>query len=143
MLIHNTTSTHSQSGEMNEDFYNFQQAISHLQELEEDVVDTHKIVTDVSVTFSAAPVHGTCRTINCFSCLFSLQNHRQWTNTHHQLLQIAAQVDYDVDSYSQRLEALLADQMEHLTKLRFKVGSFRTQLAEEEQISKDIVKRKK
>lgn len=72
-----------------------------------------------------------------------MQNHHQWLNTHHQLLQTASQVDYDVDSYSQRLEEVLTDQLEHLTKLRFKVGTFRTQLAEEEQISKNIVKRKK
>jgi hypothetical protein len=72
-----------------------------------------------------------------------MQNHHQWINTHHQLLQLASQVDYDVDSYSQRLEQVLTDQMEHLQKLRFKVGSFRTQLVEEEQISKNIVKRKK
>lgn len=72
-----------------------------------------------------------------------LQNHHQWLNSHLQLLQTASQVDYDVDSYSQRLEAVLADQMEQLQKLRIKVGSFRTQLLEEEQISKNIVKRKK
>lgn len=72
-----------------------------------------------------------------------MQNHHQWLNTHLQLLQTASQVDYDVDSYSQRLEEVLSDQMDHLQKLRIKVASFRTQLLEEEQISKNIVKRKK
>ena len=72
-----------------------------------------------------------------------MQNHHQWLNSHHQLLQLTTQVDYDVDSYSQKLESVLADQADQLQKLRLKVGSFRAQLEQEEQISKNIVKRKK
>ena len=42
--------THTkQSAECNDDFYNFHEAISHLQEMEEDVVDSHKAFTDVRI----------------------------------------------------------------------------------------------
>ena len=52
-------------------------------------------------------------------------------------------MDYDVDSYAQKLELTLTDQFDQLQKLREKVRDFRAHLAEEEQISKKIVKRKK
>lgn len=71
------------------------------------------------------------------------QNHSHWIKTHNTLLLRAAEVDYDVDSYAQKLELTLTDQFDQLQKLREKVRDFRAHLAEEEQISKKIVKRKK
>lgn len=51
-----------QSAELNEDFYNFHEAISHLQEMEEDVVDSHKAYTDVRIYRLPVPLIDCCMT---------------------------------------------------------------------------------
>jgi hypothetical protein len=59
------------------------------------------------------------------------------------LLQMSSQVDYDQEGYAVKLEELLADKEEEMKDLRAKLRAFRTQLAEEEMVSKKIVKKKK
>ena len=107
---------HQQPADFNEDFYTFHEAISHLQELEDEVFDRHKAFVD---------------------------SHQKWLNTHNNLLQMSSQVDYDQEGYAVRLEELIADQEESLKDLKAKVSAFRSQLNEEEMMSKKIVKKKK
>lgn len=102
------------TSELNDELYTFHNAISHLQELEEEVLDLHKTITE---------------------------HHRpDWMNTHNNLLQITKDVDYDVDAYVQHLEAAIENEIQVLRAFKEKVSSFRSQLAEEELISKKIVK---
>jgi len=53
---------------------------------------------------------------------------------------MTAEVDYDVDSYAARLEESLNEQIDLLSKFRERVATFRAQLAEEELMSKRIIK---
>ncbi|RWS13436.1 kinesin-like protein KIF2A [Dinothrombium tinctorium] len=101
-LLHN-------SREMPDDMYTFHEAISHLQEMEEEILDLHKTVVD-------------------------------WTDDHCRLLRMTAEVDYDVDSYVQQLEELLNNNLEVFTTFKERVATFRAQLAEEELMSKQIIK---
>lgn len=59
-----------QEGELSADLYTFHEAVSHLQEMEEDVLDTHKLVLDQMPKW-----HQACAT----------------------LLAMTNEVDYDVD----------------------------------------------
>lgn len=54
---------------------------------------------------------------------------------------MTADVDYDVDSYAQQLETVIGDQIDVMSKFKEKVSNFRSQLAEEEIISKKILKK--
>jgi kinesin family protein 2/24 len=105
-------------GDMSADMYNFHEAVSHLQELEEDVVDMYRSV---------------------------IEERPKWLAMDNALLAMTNQVDYDVDAFAQQLEDLLGEQLESLGRLREKVSFFRKQLVEEEAISQTIkqpVKRK-
>lgn len=51
-----------------------------------------------------------------------------------------AEVDYDVDSYVAQLEDSLEEHIEFLSRFKERVASFRGQLAEEELMSKRMVK---
>ncbi|CAG2174323.1 unnamed protein product [Oppiella nova] len=103
-ILHN-----SNSGELPEDLYTFHETISHLQEMEEEILDVHKNVID---------------------------NIPRWSQTHIDLLQMTSEVDYDVDAYAQQLEEVLDENLEVLLKFKEKVVNFRTQLNEEELMSK-------
>lgn len=59
-----------QEGELSADLYTFHEAVSHLQEMEEDVLDSHKLVLDQLPKW-----HQACAT----------------------LLAMTNEVDYDVD----------------------------------------------
>ncbi|XP_013785422.1 kinesin-like protein KIF2A isoform X2 [Limulus polyphemus] len=98
-------------GEFSEDLVTFHAAISHLQRMEEEILDIHKTVVDAS---------------------------RKWLEVDSSLLNMANEVDYDVDSYAQQLEGVLSEKIEALTVFKEKVTSFRQHLAEEEQISRNI-----
>ncbi|KAF8788350.1 Kinesin-like protein KIF2A like protein [Argiope bruennichi] len=97
----------SNEGELSADLYSFHEAISHVQELEEEVLDSHKAVIEAS---------------------------EKWFNRDNILLAMSNDVDYDVDSYAQQLEALIAEKIDVLARLGEKVSIFRQQLAEEEKI---------
>lgn len=100
-------------GELSADLYTFHEAVSHLQEMEEDVLDIHKTVVEAT---------------------------SKWQEMDKSLLGMTNDVDYDVDAYAQQLEDLLAEKVEILSKFKDKVNLFRVQLAEEEKISKCINK---
>lgn len=101
----------SNEGELSADMYTFHEAISHLQEVEEELLDFHKNVIESS---------------------------HKWLEIDSSLLAMSNEVDYDVDAYAQQLEDVLAEKLEMLSKFKEKVTSFRQQLVEEEQISKTI-----
>lgn len=94
-----------------EDLYTFHEAISHLQEMEDEVLDLHKSVVQATL---------------------------KWLDMDNSLQAMTNDVDYDVDAYAQQLEDLLGEKIEVLCKFREKVSGFRGQLAEEEKISKSI-----
>ncbi|XP_071038420.1 kinesin-like protein KIF2A [Parasteatoda tepidariorum] len=66
-------------GELSADLYSFHEAISHVQEMEEEVLDSHKAVIEAS---------------------------EKWFNRDNLLLAMSNDVDYDVDSYAQQLESI-------------------------------------
>jgi len=108
---------HSNSAELNEDFYTLHNVISHVQEVEDEVLETHKVL---------------------------VENTQRWNTTSNQLLQMASLVDYDVEKYAERMESLLEEVNAFNQGFLSKVKNLRAQLAEEEQMSKNIVgKRKK
>ncbi|XP_076331186.1 kinesin-like protein KIF2A isoform X3 [Tachypleus tridentatus] len=98
-------------GELSEDLVTFHAAISHLQRMEEEILDIHKALIDAS---------------------------HKWLEVDCSLLNMANEVDYDVDAYAQQLQDILSEKIEALSGFRDKVVSFRHQLTEEEQISKNI-----
>ena len=54
---------------------------------------------------------------------------------------MTADVDYDVDSYAQQLEELVAENLDVLSKFKDRISYFRSQLNEEELMSKRIIKK--
>lgn len=97
--------------ELSDDLVTFHATISHLQKMEEEILDIHKTVVDAS---------------------------NKWLEVDISLLNMANEVDYDVDAYAQQVEDLLSEKIETLASFKEKVTSFRQQLAEEEQMSKNI-----
>lgn len=102
-----------QAASSNDDLYKMHQAISHLTESEEEVLDMHKNICEEM---------------------------QRWTKEHDRLIDLTSEVDYNVDVYVQNLEDLLAVQMEQINKLQERLGNFKTQLREEELISKKLVR---
>ncbi|XP_014677251.1 PREDICTED: kinesin-like protein KIF2A [Priapulus caudatus] len=100
--------------EVSAELYTFHEAVSHLQEMEEEVVDEHKNLIAAS---------------------------RHWLEDDEQLMSITDEVDYDVEAYAQQLEELCQQKINSLEKFKARVSNFRQQLADEEAMSKNIVKR--
>lgn len=98
-------------GEISADLLTFHEAVSQLQMLEDDVLDTHKSVMEATA---------------------------QWHARDGQLLSMTHEVDYDQDAYSKELENLLNEKINTLIQFRDKVNQFRLQLAAEEQISQKM-----
>lgn len=69
------------------------------------------------------------------------QNIPRWASTHNRLLSMTADVDYDVDSYAQQLEEAVTENLDVLAKFKERISCFRSQLAEEELMSKRIIKK--
>lgn len=97
--------------EMSGEMYTFHEAISHLQEMEEEILDLHKTVVEAT---------------------------QAWTHQDMDLLTMTNEVDYDLDLYVQKLKDLLAEKMEVLSKFNEKVTGFQQHLAEEEKMSMNI-----
>lgn len=97
--------------EMSGDLYTFHEALSHLQEMEEEVLDLHKTVIEAS---------------------------QSWLHQDMDLFAMTNVVDYDLDLYVQKLKDMLTEKIEVLSKFREKVGGFHQQLAEEEKMSMNI-----
>lgn len=108
-LLHN-----SNSAEISQDMHTFHEAISHLQDMEDEISEIHKNLVE--------------------------QDNIVWHSRCKELLEMTAQVDYDVDQYAQQLDELLAEKLEALSNLKEKVVNFRVQLKEEELMSKKMVK---
>lgn len=97
----------------NDDLYSMHQAqaIAHLTELEEEVVDMHK---------------------NTY------EDMHRWLKMHEKLIDMTTEVDYDVDMYVGNLEKVLDENMENLIKFKERLVNFKTKLREEELISKKL-----
>lgn len=104
----------SNSAEISQDMHTFHEAISHLQDMEDEISDIHKNLVE--------------------------HDNIVWQSKYKQLLEMTAKVDYDVDQYAQQLDDILMEQLESLSSLKDKVVNFRTQLREEELMSKKMVK---
>merc|ERR1739844_490155 len=101
-------------GELSADWYNFQEAISHLQALEEELVESHR------------------------STIVGMQ---QWTKDDLSLLNMTNEVDYDQDAYCQQLEDMIAEKIDTFTTLREKARNFRKCLNDEEAKSRQLMNR--
>ncbi|KAG9508465.1 Kinesin-like protein KIF2A, partial [Fragariocoptes setiger] len=108
-LLHN-----SNQGEISQDMYTFHEAISHLQDMEDEIQDIHKSLVD--------------------------NNNIAWHAKYKDLYDMTADVDYDVESYAQQVDQLLEEQIDSLGKFKEKIVNFRAQLNEEEMMSKRMVK---
>ncbi|XP_060826341.1 kinesin-like protein Klp10A isoform X7 [Bombus pascuorum] len=100
-------------GEISQDLYTFHEAVSALQMLEEEVLDTHKMVMDHTTRF--------------------LDGARNVFSTTHE-------VDYDQEEYAQKWEQLLVHQRDILNAAIDQVSQFRGQLLQEEQISQKMTR---
>merc|ERR1712038_1156005 len=101
-------------GELSADWYNFQEAISHLQLLEEELVESHR------------------------STIVGMQ---QWTKDDLSLLNMTNEVDYDQDAYCQQLEDMISEKIDTFTSLRDKARNFRKCLNDEEAKSRQLMNR--
>lgn len=98
-------------GELSADLYNFHEAVSQLQQQEDEILDFHKDVID-------------------------LQD--RWMAKDLELFNSTREVDYDQDAYSARLQSLIKEKLEVLSRFDEKVTSFRAQLVAEEQFSQKV-----
>uniref|UniRef100_A0A3Q1HR76 Kinesin-like protein n=1 Tax=Anabas testudineus TaxID=64144 RepID=A0A3Q1HR76_ANATE len=97
--------------EVSPQLFTFHEAVSQLVEMEEQVLEDHRVVFQESI---------------------------RWLEDEKVLLEMTEEVDYDVESYATQLEQILDQKIDILTELRDKVKSFRCTLQEEEQASKQI-----
>ncbi|XP_067937927.1 kinesin-like protein KIF2A [Watersipora subatra] len=97
--------------EVSDDRLNFFEVITHMQELEEEIIEDYKSASE------------------------------QWQSEDKKLLKTTDRVDYDVESFSGHLSEMLDARIKQLTSLRNKVASFREDLANEESISKKFNKK--
>lgn len=100
-------------GELSQDLYTFHEAVSALQMLEEEVLDTHKMVMD---------------------------NTTRFLNEAHSVFSATHEVDYDQEAYAQKWEQLLVQQRDSLNAALDQVSQFRSQLLQEEQISQKMTR---
>uniref|UniRef100_A0A8C6LEM1 Kinesin-like protein n=1 Tax=Nothobranchius furzeri TaxID=105023 RepID=A0A8C6LEM1_NOTFU len=97
--------------EVSPQLFTFHEVVSQLVEMEEQVLEDHRAVFQESI---------------------------RWLEDEKVLLEMTEEVDYDVESYATQLEQILDQKIDILTELRDKVKSFRCNLQEEEQASKQI-----
>ncbi|XP_051973345.1 kinesin-like protein KIF2A isoform X2 [Xyrauchen texanus] len=97
--------------EVSPQLFTFHEVVSHLVEMEEQVLEDHRAVFQESI---------------------------RWLEDEKVLLEMTEEVDYDVESFATQLEQILDQKIDVLIELRDKVKSFRSALQEEEQASKQI-----
>ncbi|XP_063414864.1 kinesin-like protein KIF2A [Mytilus trossulus] len=102
--------------EVTDDMLTFHEAVNHMQELEEDIIDDHKTL---------------------------IESTQKWTTEDKKLAKMTDDVDYDVEAYAKQLDTLLARKIQALTQLREKVAGFRKEIQEEENLSKNMKAKKK
>ncbi|KAK0181603.1 hypothetical protein PV327_003875 [Microctonus hyperodae] len=100
-------------GELSQDLYTFHEAVSALQLMEEEVLDTHKLVMDSTTKF---------------------------LNDGHGIFSTTHEVDYDQEAYAKKWEELLLQQRDTLNAALDQVSQFRSQLVQEEQISQKMTR---
>jgi kinesin family protein 2/24 len=98
-------------GELPPDWYNQQEILSHLQELEEDLVESHRSAID---------------------------NMQNWIQEDAALIAMTNEVDYDQDTYCQQLEDMIEEKIEAWSTLRAKAKKFRDTLNDEEANSRQM-----
>uniref|UniRef100_UPI0035900CAE kinesin-like protein KIF2A isoform X2 n=1 Tax=Myxine glutinosa TaxID=7769 RepID=UPI0035900CAE len=101
--------------EVSPQLYTFHEAVSHLVEMEEDLVEEHKAAFQESV---------------------------QWLKEEKILLEMTEEVDYDVDRYAADLEIISSQKIALFSSLLAKVKGFRSALQDEEQASQLIGQRR-
>lgn len=99
--------------EISADLYNFHEAISQLQQVEEDVLDRLKTWIDL--------------------------NH-QFSQQEHALLSMTREVDFDQEAFANRLSLIWSQRLEAMEPLREKIPLLNNLLREEEEISRKIKK---
>lgn len=97
--------------EISNDLYNFHEAVSQLNTLEEEMLDQFKTWRD-----------------NCL----------RWEAEETQLLASTCDVDYDLDAFASKLNDIIHQRESSLSLLKDKVNSFKIQLLTEEEISKKM-----
>ncbi|TGZ60410.1 hypothetical protein CRM22_008537 [Opisthorchis felineus] len=95
-------------GEVTDDLLTFQEVVTQIERMEEEVCDDHKAL--------------------CTSMT-------DWTKEHFRLHKESNQVEFNVEDYSNRLERLLTDQLNAITSLKEKVSVWRRELRQEEELS--------
>ncbi|XP_046356917.2 kinesin-like protein KIF2A isoform X2 [Haliotis rufescens] len=106
----------SNQEEVSEELLNFHQVVNKMQEQEEEVLDEHRNVVEMSM---------------------------KWLTEDKKLVKLTDEVDYDVEAYAKQLDMLLAKKIQALTDLREKVSTFRREMQEEESLSKNIKSKNK
>ncbi|CAH1772584.1 unnamed protein product [Owenia fusiformis] len=102
--------------EMADDLLNFHEVINHMQELEEELIDEHKNVTEQMGKFV-------------------IENKK--------LLKMTDEVDYDAEAYARNLENLLTKKIDTFTRLRELVRNYSNDMQQEEFLSKNFKSSKK
>eukprot|EP00041_Stephanoeca_diplocostata_P036379 m.1325256 g.1325256 ORF g.1325256 m.1325256 type:complete len:767 (-) comp24853_c0_seq26:4199-6499(-) len=97
----------------NNNLFNFHNAVAEVVEAEERLEEEHRA---------------------------TIQLEREMLDEEDRLLQDINGVDYDVEDYAQRLDQILDTKIKRLTELSTSVRSFRKQLQDEEQASKQVPK---
>lgn len=97
--------------EISNDLYNFHEAVSELNKLEEEMLDHFKIWRD-----------------NC----------SKWELEEKMLLKSTYDVDYDLEAFANRLQKVISERKGYLDQLDEKVSSFRQQLVAEEEMSRKM-----
>ncbi|XP_078461780.1 kinesin-like protein KIF2A isoform X3 [Lampetra planeri] len=100
-----------QEEEVSPQLFTFHEAVSHLVEMEEELVEDHKAAFEESI---------------------------QWLEEEKTLLEMTEEVDYDVDAYASQLELILTQKLELFSTMQEKVKAFRAALQDEEQASRQI-----
>jgi len=99
-------------GEMSGEMLTFHEAISKLQEAEEDMVEYHKRLYEAEKS--------------------------SWPLLDKRLITMTNQVEYDQEAYTQQLEDLLVQKMVMINEMRQKIAKFRNLSTEEENVSKKM-----
>ncbi|KAL5020939.1 hypothetical protein ScPMuIL_000094 [Solemya velum] len=101
--------------EVSDELLTFHEVVNHMQEMEEEIIDDHKALID---------------------------NTAKMLKEHKRLHKMTEEVDYDVEAYVKELDTILAKKIQSWTQLREKLSSFRKDLMEEENLSKNFKSKK-
>lgn len=112
-LMHNLF----QEEEVSPQLFTFHEVVSHLVDMEEQVLEDHRAVFQVWYRFSFSSINLGKKPK---SVLLHVQESIRWLEDEKVLLEMTEKVDYDVDSYATKLEQILGQKIESLSVLRGK-----------------------